>query len=222
LDGLGFKSLGAPHKSQIFSNKNKVEIAHFFTKPIKLTLSTLRVNFFDIFQALFLGFFRPNSSVAPKVYFPNQTNFKIQLNISPNCYNQKIITTTKINLSSALKLTLGFKGGLLIKITQIIFNIFLLVCGFGLLLYLFNVVFYRSGLPIPEIFNFNLVGLTAFIFSLISSEVFLEKTAIKFLMVYMGGYYNSIESSTKSLKFQEKYFLKYENTYFLDKKCGEE
>jgi hypothetical protein len=32
---------------------------------------------------------------------------------------------------------------------------------------------------------------------------------------------NNVNSSQSLLKIQEKYFLKYENTYFLDKKCSE-
>jgi len=48
-----------------------------------------------------------------------------------------------------------------------------------------------------------------------------EKNLIDFLIILNKINYNNLEGSYGSLNFQEKYFLKYENTYFQDKKCGE-
>jgi hypothetical protein len=87
--------------------------------------------------------------------------------------------------------------------------------------YLLILIFYKYNLILPNFINFNLINLTTLIFSITTSGIILEKNLIEFLINLNRVNYNNINFNQNELKFQEKYFSKYEGTYFSDKKCSE-
>jgi hypothetical protein len=66
-----------------------------------------------------------------------------------------------------------------------------------------------------------LVNITILLFSCINSGVALENLLSNFVILVAKVNYNNLDLIKTNLTVQEKYFSKYENTYFTDKKCGD-
>jgi hypothetical protein len=90
-----------------------------------------------------------------------------------------------------------------------------------LLLYFLILIFYKLGMVIPRFINFDLIGLTLLLFSITNSHLLLSKEFVDFILMVSKAEYNSLNEPGHPLYFQQKYFLKHESTYFLDKKCSE-
>jgi hypothetical protein len=124
-----------------------------------------------------------------------------------------VLFTPSISLNPQNKLLSRFINliGLLIISIVLIFSI----------TYLLVIIFYKYNLLLPNFLNFNLIGFTIFIFSIVVPNNLLEGLLIDFIILLNKINYNNLEYTQNLLKFQEKYFSKFEGTYFQDKKCGE-
>jgi len=80
---------------------------------------------------------------------------------------------------------------------------------------------------LPNLFNLSYKGLMLTIFSLlmlnlIPGGIYSEKELTLLLKNFISYYYNNYNQlDNVTLDSQQKYFSKYEHTYFLDKKCSE-
>jgi hypothetical protein len=115
----------------------------------------------------------------------------------------------RLNNSSA-RSALGILGALVTPL------IFLFV-----LLYILTIVSYSCTDILPNSLTLTLSNLTIILFSFYNSTTALETLLLKFSTSLVKVNYNNLETDTNPLKIQEKYFSKYENTYFTDKKCSE-
>lgn len=88
-------------------------------------------------------------------------------------------------------------------------------------LYVLILFFYRFDVILPGFINFNLINVTFLLFSITNANLISSKDFIDFLSLVMRANYNNLSESRSSLNVQQKYFLKHESTYFLDKKCSE-
>jgi len=89
------------------------------------------------------------------------------------------------------------------------------------LLYLLTVISYRCESILPNSLILTVTNITVILFSLYNSTTFMETSLVNFVSSLVRSNYNNLEVGTSSLKVQEKYFSKYENTYFTDKKCSD-
>ena len=81
---------------------------------------------------------------------------------------------------------------------------------------------YNCEFVLPNFLSFSVISMTAFLFSFSTSGAALEGSLNNLLTSIVRINYNNLELTNSQLKIQETYFSKYENTYFMDKKCGED
>jgi hypothetical protein len=115
----------------------------------------------------------------------------------------------KLNNSTA-KGALGVLGALITPL------IFLFV-----FFYILTIVSYSCTDILPNSLTLTLSNLTIILFSFYNSNTAVETSLLNFSTSLIKANYNNLETDTNPLKIQEKYFSKYENTYFTDKKCSE-
>jgi hypothetical protein len=88
-------------------------------------------------------------------------------------------------------------------------------------LYLLIIISYKCESILPNSLTLTLTNLTVILFSLYNSTTFMETSLVSFASSLVRSNYNNLETGTSPLKIQEKYFSKYENTYFTDKICSD-
>jgi len=183
---------------------------------------SLTLNF--LFFGLYKGDFLQNIKSYSNILFCKKVN-KINLFFNNLVYYETLyINLFKIKTYFKLKLKLKplLNNNILKLISPtLVYTISVLLITW-VILYIVIIIFYNYNLLLPNFINLNLVNLTILFFIISNSGNILDKGFTDFLVILNKINYNNLEYSYGSLNFQEKYFLKYENTYFLDKKCGDD
>ena len=173
---------------------------------------------FSFIEILFFGFYK--CYVRKISIYPNQNLMSKEANtqltyMGIKKYSNSFLNFFTVQILKKLKLTLNFK---LLKFitTPLYLGIYIF-----LILYVFILLSYKYEPFFPTTFSFKVQNFNFLLFTLVTSTSLIESSFIDFILSYTITNYNNIESGKSSLKIQEKYFSKYENTYFTDKKCGE-
>jgi len=179
---------------------------------------------FSRIVTLLFGLFRSNSSklnikASPSLskdisYFFCADFYKYDLIFSYlTGFSNLLYNNSRPNLLTRPNRTYQILRLLLLTLATILFIIFLS--------YFLVLVFYKFDLVLPNILNFNLIGVTIMLFSLTNSNLIGSKSFTDLISIITKVNYNNVEESQGYTDLQKKYFLKHESTYFLDKKCGE-
>jgi len=139
-------------------------------------------------------------------------------------YDNMFFNFTKINRSDFYKNSFIFtsKNYYLSLLTKIVSTSLIISALLFLTLYTIIIISYKYNFMLPGFVTFSLINLTVLIFSLVNSGTDLETLLNNFIFSVAKVNYNNLDSIKTNLSYQEKYFSKYENTYFTDKKCGED
>jgi hypothetical protein len=198
-------------------NFSKVTNSFNLFNQVLLTINFL---FFGLYKRNFLQ----NIKSYNNILFTKKIN-KLNFFFNSFCYYETLFISlfkVKTHFQSTVKLKLSLNNNIFKLILQIITYATSIILITFFILYAIIIIFYNYSLFLPNFINFNLVNLTILFFIILNSNSIVDKGFIDFLVLLNKVNYNNLESSYGSLNFQEKYFLKYENTYFMDKKCSDD
>jgi len=205
----------------VFSEGVKINFIN--PNPYFYVLNQLHLKIKFIFFGLFWESFLQNfKNLKVSLSFKNLNKINSFFLVFPQYESFFVsIFRVKTSIKTHLQFNPFFKiKELIVKLTH--FNSFLkLILMLFLVSYAAIVFFYKCGAVIPNFLNINLINLTIILFAISNSNSILEKNFIDLMVFINKVNYNNLENIYGRLNFQEKYFLKYESTYFTDKKCSE-
>lgn len=180
-----------------------------------------------LFTLFFKGFYNQNlikNIVNTKKYSNNDLTREVNdSNLNFKKYESLFISIMSVNKSNFLnnKSLLVIKTKFFRNILKLFFFITTtLFIGF-IFLYGLVVLTYKYNLILPKFISISVTNVIIFFFSFVISNTHIETQLIPTLLSIIRVNYNNLESNTLTLKVQEKYFSKFENTYFTDKKCSD-
>jgi hypothetical protein len=167
---------------------------------------------------LFFGFY--TQTLVSSVSVKNSLNFN---QISNESYSDGLLRVTGITKSSASTTNVFTKvNNSLIKNLFSIFGLIFGIFGFGLVvLYILILISYKCEFILPSVLTLTITNVTVLLFSFYNSNLAIETSLLNFASSLIKVNYNNLEVGSTPLKVQEKYFSKYESTYFTDKKCSD-
>jgi hypothetical protein len=191
----------------------------FFLKSYKDLSFLIGMVLLGFYNKNIIKYFFNNYSFNKSKNIYTQTNQSIYFNnydfifFNLNKVNKDILFTNNISVNlknSPIKTIISF-------FLKIIFSISFILLFFYFIIF----ISYNYSFLLPHFGTFNLINLTILLFSLLNSGIVLENLVNNFIILITMVNYNNLDFIKTNLTTQEKYFSKYENTYFTDKKCGE-
>lgn len=194
----------------------------FFKENLNMSGSSKPLNIWSVIisniRFLFFGFYTQTISTSGSIRDSLSTTLG-----TTAAYPDGLLRMTGITKSSNLR------TGVFMKLNQsylrrlVNFGAILLLPALVIfvLLYLLIIISYKCESILPNSLTLTLTNLTVILFSLYNSTTFMETSLVSFASSLVRSNYNNLETGTSPLKIQEKYFSKYENTYFTDKKCSD-